>query len=119
MLEDMEEQTKAIRKDIMAAQDCQKHYADSKKSKRIFKEGDKVFLRVQPKRSSLFLGKYKKLSPRYCGPYKVIKCLGGHAYKLELPSHLKIHNVFHVSLLNPYASSPNHVLDSNSNSSIP
>jgi hypothetical protein len=111
MLEDMEEQTKAIRKDIKAAQDRQKHYADAKRSERTFKEGDKVFLRVRPKRSTLSLGKYKKLSPRYCGPYEVLKCLGRQAYRLALPPHVKVHNVFHVSLLKPYVPNPDHILD--------
>ena len=111
MVEEMEAQTKAIRKDIQAAQDRQKHYADGKRSERHFQEGDKVFLHVRPKRSTLSLGKYKKLSPRYCGPYEIQKSLGTQAYKLDLPSHLKVHNVFHVSLLKPYIPSPEHVLD--------
>ena len=95
----MENQVKAIRKDIQVAQDHQKHYADTKRSERKCTEGDKVFLRVHPKRSSLSLGKYKKLSPRYCGPYEVTKCIGTQAYKLKLPAHLKVHEVIHVSLL--------------------
>ena len=44
MLEEMDEQTRLIRKEIKAAQDRQKQYADAKRSKRIFKEGDMVFL---------------------------------------------------------------------------
>lgn len=111
MLEDMDQQVKAIRKDIQAAKDRQKRYADLKRSDRKFKEGDKVFIRVRPKRSSLSLGKYKKLSPRYCGPYEILKCIGSQAYKIKLPEHLKVHDVFHVSLLKPYISNPNHVLD--------
>ena len=111
MLEDMEAQTKAIRKDIQAAQDRQKHYADKKRSERIFKEGDMVFLRVRPKKSNLSLGKYKKLSQRYCGPYEIIKVVSDQAYKLKLPQNLKVHNVFHVSLLKPYVPSPDHLLD--------
>ena len=63
MLEEMEEQTRLIRKEIKATQDCQKQYADAKRFDRVFKEGDMVFLRVRPKCSSLSLGKYKKLSP--------------------------------------------------------
>ena len=78
---------------------------------RPFSEGDKVFIRVRPKRSTLSLGKYKKLSPRYCGPYEIVKCIGTQAYKLDLPAHLKVHNVFHVSLLKPYIPSPDHVLN--------
>lgn len=111
MIEEMENQTKAIRKDIQAAQDRQKHYADEKRSDRTFSIGDKVFLRVRPKRSNLSLGKYKKLSPRYCGPYEIVKRIGTHAYKLNLPTHLKVHDVFHISLLKPYIPSPDHVLN--------
>ena len=102
MLEDMAHQTKAIQKDIQAAKDRQKRYADLKRTERKFQEGDKVFLRIRPKRSTLSLGKYKKLSPRYCGPYTIVKCVGSQAYKLELPEHLKVHNVFHVNLLKQY-----------------
>ncbi|MCO5590471.1 hypothetical protein L7F22_044441 [Adiantum nelumboides] len=111
MLEEMGERTKAIRQDIQDAKDRQKHYADQKRSYRKFKQGDKVFLRVRQKRSNLSLGKFKKLSPRYCGPYEVIKVLNDQAYKLKLPEHIKVHDVFHISLLKPYIPNPNHVLD--------
>ena len=111
MLEEMNHQTKAIQKEIQAAKDRQKRYADPKRSERSFKEGDKIFLRVRPKRSSLSLGKYKKLSPRYCGPYEILKRIGPQAYKLKLPEHFKIHDVFHVSLLKAYVPRDDHVLD--------
>ena len=111
MIEEMIEQTRAICKDIQAAQDRQKHYADLRRSEREFKPGDKIFLRVRPKRSTLSLGKYKKLSPRYCGPYEVVKKIGAMAYKLKLPAHLKVHDVFHVNLLKPYIPDPAHVLN--------
>ena len=99
MLEEMQQQTDIIRNDIKTAQDRQKSYADLKRSQRLFEVGDDVFLRIKPKRSSLSLGKYKKLSPRYCGPFKVIKKINDQAYKLQLPPKLKVHNVFHISLL--------------------
>ncbi|MCO5550674.1 hypothetical protein L7F22_004164 [Adiantum nelumboides] len=111
MLDEMEVQTKAIRKDIQAAQDRQKHYADKDRSVRIFKLGDKVFLRVKPKQSNLSLGKFKKLSPRYCGPFEIIKVVSVQAYKLRLPPNFKVHDVFHVSLLKPYVSNPDQILD--------
>lgn len=72
--------------------------------------GDKVFLRVKPKISSLKLKKFKKLAFGYCGPYEVVKRIGDQAYELVLLPHLHVHNVFHVSLLKQYIRDPQHVL---------
>ena len=72
-----------------------------------------MFLRVKPKRSSLRLGKYKKLAYRYCGPYEILRRIGEQSYKLALPTHLHVHDVFHVSLLKTYGANHNHVLNLN------
>ncbi|XP_019248517.1 PREDICTED: uncharacterized protein LOC109227774 [Nicotiana attenuata] len=45
-------------------------------------------------------GRKGKLSPRYIGPYRVIRKVGQVAYELDLPSKLEsVHPVFHVSML--------------------
>ena len=47
-----------------------------------------------------------KLGPRQLGPFKVLDKIGELDYRLELPHWLKIHNVFHVSLLEPHHPNP-------------
>ena len=58
-------------------------------------------------------GKKKaKLSPRFIGPFQIINIIGNLAYRLDLPDHLsKVHNVFHVSMLQKYEPDKSHVID--------
>ncbi|XP_012448853.2 uncharacterized protein LOC105772052 [Gossypium raimondii] len=52
-----------------------------------------------------------KLSPRFIGPYHILKRMGPIAYQLELPPKLdRIHDVFHVSMLKCYRSDPTHIV---------
>ena len=75
-LEEMDRQLQIIRENLKKANDRQKSYTDLKCLVREFKTGDQVFIRVKPKKSSLRLGKHKKLAYRYCGPFKVTKRIG-------------------------------------------
>ena len=45
------------------------------------------------------MGKSQKLSPRYYGPFKILKNIGDVAYRIELLDDIKDHLVFHVNKL--------------------
>ena len=46
-------------------------------------------------------GNNKLLTLKWLGPYKVIKAIGSHAYRLEVPVGTRWHNVVHTTLLKP------------------
>lgn len=51
------------------------------------------------------------MSPRYCGPFEILARIGPIAYQQALPANIKVHNVFHVSLLKKYVHDATHVID--------
>lgn len=89
---------------IQAAQQRQAKYYNRGKSAPSWKAGEYVWL------STSFINlklqeegkKKKKLLPRYCGPFKIVKCVGENAFELDLPAAMKCHNVFHSSKLRTY-----------------
>ncbi|XP_017640196.1 uncharacterized protein LOC108481596 [Gossypium arboreum] len=59
----------------------------------------------------LRLGRKGKLSPRFIGPYQILKQVGPVTYQLELPPELdRKHDVFYVSMLRCYCSDPTYVV---------
>ena len=72
-----------------------------------------MYIKVNPKKISLILGKYSKLTPRYCGPFEILAKVGLVAYQLALPPNIKVHNLFHVSILKIYVHDVSHVIDWN------
>ena len=58
-------------------------------------EGEQVLLKVSPMKGVMRFGKRGKLSPRYIGPFEVLKRIGEVACELALPPGLSgVHPVF-------------------------
>eukprot|EP01018_Ginkgo_biloba_P018200 Gb_27104 [translate_table: standard] len=96
----MQEILQLLKDNLQMARNRMKQQADQKRSEREFAVGDWVYLRLQPyKHASIKRGGKHKLSPKFYGPYKILRRVGEVAYVLELPKSSKIHNTFHVSSL--------------------
>ena len=69
-------------------------------------------MKVSPWKGVMRFGKKGKLSPRFIGPFEILKQVGVVAYQLALPPDLQyIHDVFHISVLRPYQFDRKHVID--------
>ena len=100
-----------IREHLTMAQDRQKKYVDAHRIDKQFFVGEKVFLRVHPRKSLLHYGKGSKLAPHFVGPFKILERIGLVAYHLALPPSLaRIHDIFHVLVLRQYIPDVVHVL---------
>ena len=70
-----------------------------------------MFLIVSPWKKILRFGRKRKPSPRFIDPYEILERVGPVAYCLTLPLELaKLHDVFHVSILQRYRSDTSHIL---------
>jgi len=47
-----------------------------------------------------------KLMPRFVGPFRISAIINPLAFRLELPGRMRVHNVFHASLLKPFIERP-------------
>ena len=89
---------------MQQAQERQAKYASGKAREHPFQPGQRVLL--SSKHIKIRSDGTAKLQPKWLGPFKLIKMVGKQAAELELPSTIKIHDVFHVSLLKPFHAQP-------------
>lgn len=95
---------KHLRAEILYAQDVYKEQADRRRRPPpVIPIGSYVWLSSRHIRTTR---PSRKLDYKRLGRFKVLERVGTHAYKLDLPSTMKIHPVFHVSLLEPCDSNP-------------
>ncbi|GJR15549.1 hypothetical protein Tco_0817152 [Tanacetum coccineum] len=86
---------------MQTARDRQRSYANVRRKPLEFQVGDRIMLKVSPRKGVIRFGKRGKLNPWYIGQFKILERIGPVAYKLELPEEFSnVHNTFHVSNLN-------------------
>jgi hypothetical protein len=88
------------KKRLQAAGQRAKAYADKHRSEIRLKLGQEVLLST--KFLQLKVPGVNKLLPKYVGPFTIKEVLTDVTYKLDLPQSMKVHPVFHLSLLRPY-----------------
>ncbi|KAK5775706.1 hypothetical protein PVK06_043638 [Gossypium arboreum] len=89
LISDTEDKVRLIQDRLKAASDRHKSYVDLKRKKIEYSIGDMVFLKVSPWKKVLRFGRKGKLSPRFIGPYRILRRVGPVAYQLELPLKLE------------------------------
>ena len=70
------EKVQIIRDRRKITQSCHKSYVDVRRRELEFQVDDWFFLKVLPMKGVMRFGKKGKLSPRYIGPYKILKGFG-------------------------------------------
>jgi len=98
--EDMSQLHDTLQTEMTAAQLRHKKYYDAgRKPDPNLQAGDMVWLLPRNIRTTR---PCKKLDYKKIGPFKILAKIGGSAYKLDLPPSMRIHNTFHISLLELY-----------------
>nr|XP_016458036.1 PREDICTED: uncharacterized protein LOC107781777 [Nicotiana tabacum] len=82
-----------LKENLQRAQIRMKTYADAHLTDLQLDVGDWAFVKLKPYR-------------RYFGPNLVVKRIGYVAYKLDLPADVRIHPVFHISMLKKCIGTP-------------
>ena len=108
VLKEMQALHKFAANSIVRAQRRMKKAADSKRSQPPdYKVGDLVLLRAEGIRTN---SDHPKFDAPFIGPFKIVKKIGTLAFRLSLPDSLRVHPVFHVSLLEPFVPRTNQPL---------
>ena len=83
------------RKNLQHAQELQKRAHNKGVKPRSYFSGDKVWLNSKYIKTKC----YQKLEAKFFGPFQILHLVEKQAYKFKLLKLGKIHDVFHISLL--------------------
>ncbi|UTT90816.1 hypothetical protein NDA17_002896 [Ustilago hordei] len=97
-LMDGKERCKYLQEQIREAQHRSVNQYNRKHKDIEFKVGDMVYIN---RRNWKTWRPTPKLDTRFAGPYPVQERVGRQAYQITLPANLRVHDVFHVSMLEP------------------
>ncbi|UTT90605.1 hypothetical protein NDA17_003647 [Ustilago hordei] len=97
-LMDGKERCKYLQEQIREAQRRSVNQYNRKHKDIEFKVGDMVYIN---RRNWKTRRPTPKLDTRFAGPYPVQERVGRRAYRITLPANLRVHDVFHVSMLEP------------------
>ena len=103
LLKRMETDIAAAKVNLEAAKERQRKYADQRRRAVEFSVGDQVLLSTA--NLNIPSMPVRKLRRRFIGPFTICKKVNDVAMRLELPTHIKIHPVFHVGVLRLYRES--------------
>nr|GEW44890.1 putative reverse transcriptase domain-containing protein [Tanacetum cinerariifolium] len=100
LVQEMTDKVVLVKEKPKTERDRQKSYVDYGSKPLEFEVGDRVLLKVTPRKGVVRLGKKGKLAPRYIGLFEILERIGLAAYRLRLPEELNsVHDTFHVSNL--------------------
>lgn len=109
LLTDRDATFEAIRRKLVKMQESMKKFADTKRREVVYQVGDWVLLKLWPYSQSTAKGPpgtSAKLAKCHYGPFKVLERIDEVAYRLQLSDDIRIHPVFHCSVLKPFKGSP-------------
>jgi len=90
---------------LLAAQERQTKYANQHRRDETYNIGDQVLLSTTNINDDINKNRpTRKLNPKWIGPYTIEEIISPTVYKLTLPKTMKLHPVFHVSLIKSYKS---------------